>query len=416
MSFLSQDWAHNHAPVASAYERCIITSLAQYTDDDGCNAYKSKDTLAENALCDPKTVQRVLRDLQDRRLIARGDQSVVSHFDPRYRPVVYDIMIPYSWYSKAQWLKLNEERARKGRPPLRPEDRPELPPPPPKTKRADKGKAAPQRRPKSLGPRPDSDTSEQDEQSRGDSQSPLAETGKMDTGTRGDSESPLSDDPRGDSQSLSGGTLSPSRGDSESPNYVKSLHDVNYVTSSDPFATAQGSAGSAGAAPAQQSLDGMPEPTKPRLTVVPAPQPDDMPPPPTGTEPHNAQARIIARRYWAGVKRLDVPVPADDGQGRTTPFMKFVAMVEYRLKGGYSWREVEQALIDLLDQNRTFPTTAVLDPKLVENRRRRNGNLAAPQTSRYGRPAPRVHVDSVDQAERNRVAAAFGEEWTGGHS
>ncbi|WP_345694558.1 helix-turn-helix domain-containing protein, partial [Nonomuraea thailandensis] len=194
MSNLSEEWAMYYAPVRSQTEKLVLVALAQRTSDDGCNGFKSKKTLAQAAMCDVKTVQRALAELRARGVIASGDQSAAAYIDRRYRPHVYDLQIPYSWYSAAQMEHVTMERAARGLPPLTPRQRPDLDAAPPRAARSDKGKAAPQRRPKSLGPR--------------DPEGPGA-------GSRGDSESPLRG--RGDSQSRPGGIESPLRGDSQSP-------------------------------------------------------------------------------------------------------------------------------------------------------------------------------------------------------
>jgi len=203
LSWLTTEWAAYDAPVKTPTEKLVLTALARHLDDDGCDAYSSKETLGRDAMCDPKTAQRALRNLEARGIIKPGDPKVVEHLDPRRRPRVYDLQIPYSWYSKEQWGRLNAQRVRKGKPPLRPEDRPDLAPAPPRAERSDKGKKVPQRRPKSLGPAPaglgDEEISARQEESRGDSESISPET-------------------RGDYESQPGGIENPSDRDSESPN------------------------------------------------------------------------------------------------------------------------------------------------------------------------------------------------------
>lgn len=192
-----------YAPVRSQTEKLVLVALAQRTSDDGCNGFKSKKTLAQAAMCDVKTVQRALAELRARGVIASGDQSAAAYIDRRYRPHVYDLQIPYSWYSAAQMEHVTMERAARGLKPLTPQERPDLGPAPPRASRSDKGKAAPQRRPKSLGP-PDPSPSS----------GPSSPSGP-DAGSRGDSKSPLRR--RGDSQSRPGGIENPARGDSQSP-------------------------------------------------------------------------------------------------------------------------------------------------------------------------------------------------------
>ncbi|MFD0480753.1 helix-turn-helix domain-containing protein [Nonomuraea thailandensis] len=114
MSNLSEEWAMYYAPVRSQTEKLVLVALAQRTSDDGCNGFKSKKTLAQAAMCDVKTVQRALAELRARGVIASGDQSAAAYIDRRYRPHVYDLQIPYSWYSAAQMEHVTMERAARG--------------------------------------------------------------------------------------------------------------------------------------------------------------------------------------------------------------------------------------------------------------------------------------------------------------
>lgn len=131
-------WALKSAPVSDAEERLILVTLAERAWADGSDALPSKKTIAKVAMIDPKTVQRRLRTMEKRGLIALGDQSAAAHIPEHFRPTVYDLMIPYSWFPDID--QANEERTRRGRPPLTPADRPDLPDAPPRKQRADKGK------------------------------------------------------------------------------------------------------------------------------------------------------------------------------------------------------------------------------------------------------------------------------------
>jgi hypothetical protein len=182
MSLEAMVWALNDSPVADALERLTLMALADHARADGCGAFPSKATIAKRALSDPKTIQRKLAELQRRGLIAPGDQSEARHIEPRYRPVVYDLLIPYSWFSNIE--RTNADRMRSGRPALTPQSRPEIAPPPEKTRRSDVGK--PRKTKAAKAP------AEPGAQSREDFQSPL----EMDR---------------------AGGTESPGRGDCQSP-------------------------------------------------------------------------------------------------------------------------------------------------------------------------------------------------------
>lgn len=183
MSWYASAWAEK-APVGTVYERAILTYLAHRAKKDGTNCYPSTKTLADFALCDKRTVQRHLDKMSARGLIAEGDQRVTEHLRADRRPTVYDILIPHDWYSDDQLEDVNEDRAERGLPPLSPEERPRLTPPPKsgRAERSDKGKKNPNRGRKSAEhhEEPDSETGclsdtpqdDQDEQERGDSQTP----------------------------------------------------------------------------------------------------------------------------------------------------------------------------------------------------------------------------------------------------
>ena len=124
MSFEAYLWVTHDAPVADATEKLVLQALADQAKADGCDAYPSKPTIAKIALSDPKTVQRKLAKLVERGLIKPGDQRAAAHIEPNKRPVVYDLQIPYNWFSNIK--RVNADRARAGRPPLTPENRPDL--------------------------------------------------------------------------------------------------------------------------------------------------------------------------------------------------------------------------------------------------------------------------------------------------
>ncbi|MEU0002204.1 helix-turn-helix domain-containing protein [Streptomyces microflavus] len=131
-------WAMKSAPVIDAEERGVLMALAESAWSDGTDAFPSKKTIAHIAVVDPKTVQRRLRTLTARGLIAEGNQKAAAYIPSWCRPKVYDLLIPYSWYPDIE--QVNAERRGRGKPPLTRESRPDLAPAPPKKCRADKGK------------------------------------------------------------------------------------------------------------------------------------------------------------------------------------------------------------------------------------------------------------------------------------
>lgn len=147
MALAVMDWATEDAPVANVYERLILVLLADRANLDGTDAYPSVRRLARAAMCSERTVQTYLRSMVERGLIARGNQDAARHIDKRYRPTVYDVLMPYSAYGTEKWKRANRERAEKGLKPLSPEDRPDIAPPPQtgRAQRSDKGKPNPKR-------------------------------------------------------------------------------------------------------------------------------------------------------------------------------------------------------------------------------------------------------------------------------
>lgn len=143
MSFDPVLWAMKDAPVANVEEWAILACLAEHADDDGSNAMPSQATIAKRTKTSPATVKRRIADLESRRIIRRGDQSLAERYPADKRPVVWDLLIPYSWFPSIE--RIQEYRAEKGRDPLRPGDRPKLSSPPEKPRRADHGKPRPAR-------------------------------------------------------------------------------------------------------------------------------------------------------------------------------------------------------------------------------------------------------------------------------
>ncbi|MBO2461651.1 hypothetical protein [Actinomadura violacea] len=277
MSLDAMIWAAKDAPTADAHERCILSALAETADDDGCAAFLSKDTLANIAHCDPKTVQRKIGDMVKRRLLALGDQSAADYLPKNRRPKVYDLLIPYAWFG-SKIARVNDDRLRRGRGPLVPEDRPAIAPPPPKVERSDKGKSNPARRPKSLGPRPD-----QEEQPWGDSESPQDETGQ------------------GGLSIPAGGITNPARGDSESPEpqVRNQKHEPPHPPSGGEYAhapasadtrTREGAPAAEHGAAEQDTLDGGPAAASKR-------KPSRKQPWPGRFEPDAAQRAWAAKHY-----------------------------------------------------------------------------------------------------------------------
>ncbi|MFC9280932.1 hypothetical protein [Streptomyces collinus] len=126
------------APTADINEWGTLCCLAEAADEDGCNAFPAVKTIASYAKISTRTVQRALAAMEDRKLIAEGDQRAAHYIPEHRRPTVYDLLIPFDWFRDIE--RTNAFRMRLGRPPLTRQDRPPIAPAPPKKTRADKGK------------------------------------------------------------------------------------------------------------------------------------------------------------------------------------------------------------------------------------------------------------------------------------
>lgn len=136
-------WAMKDAPTADINEWGTLLCLAEAADEDGCNAFPSVKTMAAYAKISTRTVQRALGSMVERKLIAEGDQRAAQYIPEYRRPTVYDLLIPYDWFRDID--RTNAFRARLGRRPLTPADRPPIKPAPPKRKRADAGQPRPKK-------------------------------------------------------------------------------------------------------------------------------------------------------------------------------------------------------------------------------------------------------------------------------
>lgn len=174
-------WAVEHAPVKDAEERAILVALVSKGDFDGCNCYRSYPTLARVARVDARTALRRCQAMEKRGIIRRqpGPRPTSWLRLPKdKRPVVWEVMIPSSFWSPVQLEEINAQRAERGRAPITPGVRPDLGDAPHKAPRADKGVERPRKR-----------------KGRGDYKTPRNEGGGV---TTRHSAGGLQDTPRGD--------------------------------------------------------------------------------------------------------------------------------------------------------------------------------------------------------------------------
>ena len=91
MSLKAMLWVMEQADTKHAGELVTLYALADRADDTGRGAFPSQDWIAHRSRCTTRAVRDRLRSLEERGLIRRGDQDLVSHYRPDRRPVVWDI-------------------------------------------------------------------------------------------------------------------------------------------------------------------------------------------------------------------------------------------------------------------------------------------------------------------------------------
>ena len=95
MSIKVISWVREHAPTENPAELCILYSLADRANDDGQGCWPSVATMAEESRCSERTVQRHLRNLEQRGVIRRGDQRLVERYRADRRPIVWDLNLSF---------------------------------------------------------------------------------------------------------------------------------------------------------------------------------------------------------------------------------------------------------------------------------------------------------------------------------
>jgi hypothetical protein len=173
--------------------KLILLGFANHADKRGRGAYPSTRTIADYTECDIRTVQRHVSWLIANGFLHEGDQRIVDHLDPRYRPIVYDVAL--SPEQIQQW-------ATDG-----------VPPAGTRTRAAQAGRRS---------------VRVSSQVSRGDNLSPLAEDESQQV-SRGDSLSPLESERRGDNSARSAVTNPAFRGDT---GVTRTIHEPSREPSS----------------------------------------------------------------------------------------------------------------------------------------------------------------------------------------
>lgn len=92
MSVKALNWVIYDTPkTLDAIEFRLLVVMADIADKHGKGVYKGVRRYAEEVGCSTRTVQSKLRSLEQRGLIAKGDQMLVQHLPANRRPTVYDI-------------------------------------------------------------------------------------------------------------------------------------------------------------------------------------------------------------------------------------------------------------------------------------------------------------------------------------
>src|SRR5699024_11767210 len=88
MSIKVISWVREHAPTENPAELCILYSLADRANDDGQGCWPSVATMAVESRCSERTVQRHLRNLEERGVIRCGDQRLVERCCVVCHPII----------------------------------------------------------------------------------------------------------------------------------------------------------------------------------------------------------------------------------------------------------------------------------------------------------------------------------------
>lgn len=91
MSIQALVWALEDAPDVPPNLVATLLGLANHADHDGKSAYPTIDRLMHYTRKSRRQVITDLTKLRELKLIKLGDQKILAHIDPRYRPVVYDL-------------------------------------------------------------------------------------------------------------------------------------------------------------------------------------------------------------------------------------------------------------------------------------------------------------------------------------
>jgi DNA-binding transcriptional MocR family regulator len=95
LSWQATSWAIKQRETSDPNQRFVLLCLANYAGPEGRSAFPAISTLAQDTGLSESTVRRKLQELEELKLISRGNQAIAAaHIErPDRRPVVYDLPI-----------------------------------------------------------------------------------------------------------------------------------------------------------------------------------------------------------------------------------------------------------------------------------------------------------------------------------
>ena len=106
MSIEAITWALG-SQVGDTTRKMVLVGFANHAHRDGRNAWASKETVAEYAECDKRTVRRHVNALVAGGWMREGDQQQVAHIRGDRRPVVYDLAMNEA--TRVAWKAARED-------------------------------------------------------------------------------------------------------------------------------------------------------------------------------------------------------------------------------------------------------------------------------------------------------------------
>jgi len=87
-------WVLDEAPGLPSRLVSTLAAVARYAGEDGTGAHPSATTIAFHTRKSESQAKRDLAELENLKLISRGNQGIVAYIRADRRPVVYDLAMP----------------------------------------------------------------------------------------------------------------------------------------------------------------------------------------------------------------------------------------------------------------------------------------------------------------------------------